>query len=72
MHIKRHGHKINIDQHAYLDKVVEHFGLQNANSTPTPLSQEYYPICNNGPVNLVLHIKFQTIIGSLIYIMIGT
>ena len=32
--IKRHGHKIDIDQCAYLNKVIEHFGLQNANSTP--------------------------------------
>ena len=72
MHIKRHGHKINIDQCAYLDKVIECFGLQNANSTPTPLPQGYYPICNDGPLNPPLCTKFQTIIGSLLYIMIGT
>ena len=72
MCIKHHGHKIDIDQCIYLDKVIEHFGLQNANSTPTPLPQGYYPICNNGLVNLALCTKFQTIIGSLLYIIIGT
>ena len=72
MHIKCHGHKIYIDQCTYLNKIIEHFGLQNANSTPTPLPQGYYPICNDGPVNPALHIKFQTIIGLLLYIMIGT
>ena len=72
MHIKWHGHKIDIDQCTYLDKVIEHFGLQNANSTPTPPPQGYYPIHNNGLVNLALHTKFQTIIGSLFCIMIGT
>ena len=64
--------KINIDQYAYLDKVIEHFGLQNANSTPTPPPQGYYPIHNNGLVNPALCTKFQTIIGSLFYIIIGT
>ena len=72
MCIKHHDRKINIDQHTYLDKVIECFGLQNANSTPTSLSQEYYSICNNGLVNLALYTKFQTIIGSLLYIMIST
>ena len=72
MHSKRHGCKINIDQYTYLDKVIEHFELQNANFTPTPLPQGYYSICNNGPVNPALCTKFQTIIGSLLYIMIGT
>ena len=72
MPIKRHGHKIDIDQHTYLDKVIECFGLQNANTTPTPLPQRYYPIHNNRLVNPALHTKFQTIIGSLLYIIIGT
>ena len=72
MHIKCHSHKIDIDQHAYLNKIIEHFGLQNANFTPTPLPQGYYPIRNDGPVNPALYTKFQTIIGSLLYIMIST
>ena len=72
MCIKWHGHKINIDQPAYLNKVIKCIGLQNTNSTPTPLPQGYYPICNNGLVNPTLHTKFQTIIGSLLYIIIST
>ena len=72
MYIKWYGCKINIDQHAYLDKVIECFELQNANTTPTPLPQGYYPIHNDGPVNPALCTKFQTIIGSLLCIMIST
>ena len=72
MHIKRHGCKINIDQCTYPDKVIECFGLQNTNTTPTPLPQKYYSIYNNGLVNLALYTKFQTIIKSLLYIMINT
>ena len=72
MCIKHHGYKIYIDQHTYLDKIIKHFGLQNVNFTPIPLPQGYYPICNNGLVNPTLCTKFQTIIGSLLYIMIST
>ena len=72
MHIKHHGCKIDIDQYTYLNKIIECFELQNTNFTLTSLPQEYYPIHNNGPVNLALYIKFQTIIGSLLYIMIST
>ena len=72
MCIKCHGHKIYIDQHAYLDKIIKCFGLQNTNSTPTPFPQGYYPIHNDGLVNLALCTKFQTIIGSSLYIMIST
>ena len=72
MHIKRHGCKIDINQRAYLDKVIECFRLQNTNFTLTSLPQGYYLIHNDGMVNLALYTKFQTIIGSLLYIMIST
>ena len=42
MWIKCKGHKILIDQCSYLKKVLEHFGMQNARTAPTPLPQGYY------------------------------
>ena len=42
MWIKCKGHKILIDQCSYLEKVLEHFGMQNARTAPTPLPQGYY------------------------------
>ena len=33
-----------MNQYAYLDKIIECFGLQNTNSTPIPLPQGYYSI----------------------------
>jgi hypothetical protein len=37
MHITRKGKDIYLDQHDYLDKVLEHFSITNAKSAPTPL-----------------------------------
>ena len=42
----------------------------NARSLPLPLG--YQPVANTEPVNPVLRQRYQTLIGSLIYLMIGT
>ena len=72
MRIHRTGSKIMIDQCAYLEKVLERFGMQNARVAPTPLPQGYYPLDYNGPVDPKLRSHFQQVIGSLLYITLGT
>ena len=72
MHIvKLKGH-IKIDQVDYLHKVLQQFNLLNARAPPTPLPEGYQPCLNNGTAYPELHSKFQQVIGSLLYIMIGT
>ena len=72
MWIKHDGHKILINQCSYLEKVLEHFGMQNAKITPTPLPQGYYPSKHLGSVDPELQSHFQQVIGSLQYITLGT
>ena len=72
MWIKFDGHKILIDQCLYLEKVLEHFGMQNAKIAPTPLPQGYYPSKHLGSVDSELRSRFQQVIGSLLYITLGT
>ena len=72
MQIKCKGHKILIDQCPYLEKVLEHFGMQNSRTAPTPLPQCYYPSKHLGSVDPELQSHFQQVIGSLLYIMLGT
>ena len=72
MQIKHDGCKILIDQCSYLEKVLERFGMQNARTTPTPLPQSYYPSKHLGLVDPELQSHFQQVIGSLLYIMLGT
>ena len=62
---------IKIDQVDYLHKVLQQFNLLNAKAPPTPLSEGYQPCLNNGPADPELCLKFQQVIGSLLYIMIG-
>jgi hypothetical protein len=44
----------------------------NAKPARTPLPQGYYPEKNDAPVDLDMQSRFQTVIGSLLYLMIGT
>ncbi|KAL7284806.1 hypothetical protein ACG7TL_002116 [Trametes sanguinea] len=72
MRIQRSGSTIRIDQCAYLEKVLQRCGMQNAKSVPTPLPAGYYPKPNDGTADSTLRSRFQTVIGSLLYIMLGT
>ena len=61
-----------LDQHAYLDKVLECFSMTNAKSVPTPLPSNWVPKVAEGKASPELLRSFQSIIGSLLYLMIGT
>lgn len=72
MWIVRDGHKIKIDQTAYLRTVLQRCGMQDAKPVPTPLPAGYRPEANTRPVNPILRQQFQTVIKSLLYLMLGT
>ena len=72
MHITHKGCAIHLDQCAYLQKVIERCGMLNAKAASTPLPAGYYALANKDPVNPELCSQFQTVIGSLLYLMLGT
>lgn len=72
MRIKRDRGKIYIDQVPYLEKVLHRFGMQNSKTAPTPLPSGYMPLENKSRPDPELRQRFQGVIGSLLYIMIGT
>ena len=72
MHIVKLKGRIKIDQVDYLLKVLQRFNLLNAKAPPTPLPEGYQPRPSTSPADSELHSKFQQVIGSLPYIMIGT
>jgi len=72
MRITRKGRAIHLDQCAYLQKVIEHCGMLNAKSASTPLPAGYYAAKNTEPVDAELRSHFQMVIGSLLYLMLGT
>ena len=72
MWIKCDGCKILIDQCLYLEKILEHFEMQNARTANTPFPQGYYPSKYLGSVDPELQSCFQQVIGSLLYITLGT
>ena len=73
MRIVRDGSKVHIDQCAYLQTVLQRCGMQNAKSATTPLPAGYVPSKNlDGVTDPELRSRFQTVIGSLLYLMLGT
>jgi hypothetical protein len=72
MRLERKNGKIYLDQKAYLQKVLERFGMTNARFAATPLPAGYKPLDHTGSADPVIRSKFQSVIGSLLYIMLGT
>jgi len=45
--------------------------MQNTHPVPIPLLSGYYPIKHTGPIDHTLQKRFQIVIGSLLYLMLG-
>ena len=72
MKIQCTGKKLILDQHDYLDKIVTWFDLKGSYSVNTPLPTGYKPEENKGTATQAFFLEYQSVIGSLLYIMIGT
>jgi hypothetical protein len=72
MHLTQKGKDIHLDQRDYLDKVLEHFSMTNAKGVPTPLPSNWVPQLAKGKASPELLRNYQSIIGLLLYLMIGT
>ena len=74
MKVHRDGSKINLDQCAYLETVLERCGMQNCKSAAAPLPAGYMPepMSQETAINPELQRHYQMVFGSLLYLMIGT
>jgi len=71
MKVNKTTSHIMINQKAYLEMVLERFDMHNAKIAPTPILSGYVPQENKGAVNPVRQQRFQSVIGSLLYLMLG-
>jgi len=74
MRIHKEVHKVHIDQCDYLDTVLQRCGMQNCKSATTPLPAGYMPepVSQDTTIDPELRSRYQTVIGSLLYLMLGT
>ena len=64
---------ITLDQTHYAEKVIKRFGQENCKSISVPLPTRYNPRSNpDKEANTTLQRQYQLVIGSLLYIMLGT
>jgi hypothetical protein len=72
MQIRRDGNVIRLDQIKYLETVLERFGMSDCRTASTPMPEGYKPELNPEPVDAEVRHRFQSVIGSLLYLMLGT
>ena len=72
MRIWHEGHKLVLDQHDYLDKIIKCFNLQRSNSAYMPLLFGYELEENKGTATAAHHLEYKLVIRPLPYIMLGT
>ena len=74
MHITRDCKKqsLILDKSKYAEKVVKCFGQENCKETVVLFPTGYAPHAKVGEVNTSLRSQYQSVIGSLLYIMLGT
>jgi hypothetical protein len=70
--IRRVGQRIEIDQCAYLDKLLERCNMTNAKPASTPLPAGFMPAPWTGPVDEALCAHYQMVIGSLLFLTLGS
>ena len=74
MKVHKESSKISLDQCAYLETVLERCGMQNCKSATTPLPAGYIPepLSLEAAIDPELRRSYQMVIGSLLYLMLGT
>ena len=72
MRVKRKGCKIYLDQSPYLHRILKRFNMSDAKAARTPLPAGYFPQPNKEEASPALRSRYQTVIGSLLYLMLGT
>jgi len=72
MRIDKQGGKTYLDQIPYLKRILKCFGMTNAKVAITPLPTGYKPESFEGTTTSNLQSQYQSVIGSLLYLMLGT
>lgn len=68
---------LSISQTKLIEKALDRFGMASCNSSPTPLdpglklSQEHSPKTNDEKLDMI-DVPYQALIGTLMYLMVGT
>ena len=72
MRIEYRGGKTYLDQVPYLEKILKCFGMADVKAAQTPLPTGYKPEPFYGTATVALWSQYQLVIGSLLYLMLGT
>lgn len=69
--VEQHEDGIKLSQKQYIEKLLERYGLQDANPVSTPMDLNVKLVANDGS-NPVEVAKYQSVVGSLLYAAVAT
>ncbi|TFY51065.1 hypothetical protein EVJ58_g10757 [Rhodofomes roseus] len=72
IHRERSTRKLFVDQEDYLETVLERFGMSNCKEARTPLPAGANLLSSTETATEEFRTKYQSIIGSIMYAMLGT
>jgi hypothetical protein len=74
MRVHKESSRVNLDQCAYLETVLERCGMQDCKTAATPLLAGYIPepVSLDTVIDPELRRRYQMVIGSLLYLMLGS
>jgi hypothetical protein len=77
IHRDRKAGKLYLSQKKYIEKILEHFGMQNSKSVSTPLATHFRLSTALAPQSeeeeqFMSHVPYSSAVGSIMYAMVCT
>lgn len=70
--VEQHEEGMKLSQRPYIEKLLGRYGLKDANLVSTPMDLNVKLVANDGQSKPVDQIKYQSIVGSLLYAAVAT
>ena len=72
VHIKQSEEGVKLSQKQYIEKLLQRYGLQDANPVSTPVDLNVKLVADDGHIKPVEKVQYQSMAGSLVYASFAT
>ena len=72
VHIKQSEEGLQLCQKRYIEKLLQRYGLQDANAVSTPVDLNVKLVADDGHSKPVDKVRYQSMVGSLLYAAVAT
>ena len=72
VHVEQSTDMIKLSQKQYIQKLLKKYGLDDANPVSTPMDLNVRLVADDGSSKLTDKIRYQSMVGSLLYVAVAT